>query len=530
MQELDAYCQNGKFEDMPLSNELLDGFGMESYQAITPGGLPSPNSSNPDLPGSVQQSPVLPSLSTLTGGCDFQPSDDSLDSDNDPLSPHLQQLQEPRTTTSSNTSSSYPSTAQSFSNTSNYFQTHVLEREPSMTSSSPTNTGHYQTFTIPSEDALCMSHNSFQSRAGTAPSNGSFEQTAPIERPKSTHLPIAPKVVNNTSSASVPANSQHSPTLRPQHFIRNPSHLRNQIHPEQPQYPPFASTATSSYTTVQVPHNMPASRDSTNAQAPNVSPSHRDYQNLQHFSNKPPFRRIASRQNQNRGSPVLQNYQPFQESSLRTSVNSTSGQNLWRAGPFPQLQYPNPQPIFQKQSSSSPYMGHHHLSRSQGNSMVNYSPEQHHMQPSNLLEKSCTGHDQTDLDFNGSNPAGVKREMSSPDLKSEIASPNSQKKRRVKQELKHNNDNEMAADPVAFQTTDLEGLGPADQINVATLIDAMHNTDNVEDNLGMQKTWEKVRKVKAFRIKQVCVELLVSLIFPQCALEDNDINSRYFRI
>lgn len=146
--------------------------------------------------------------------------------------------------------------------------------------------------------------------------------------------------------------------------------------------------------------------------------------------------------------------------------------------------------------------------------------------------------DSTNSGFNGSSPMSIKREVSSPgsehvvstpNFTGQIASSSSQKKRREKQDPKSNDDNEMVIDPIALQTADLTNLGPTDHANVTALIDAMHNTDNVEDNLGMQKTWEKVRKVKALRIREVCVELLVSLRFVQCALEGNDTDLWYFR-
>lgn len=505
MQELDDVFCLSKFEDMPLSNELLDDFGTESYQATTPGGLPSPNSSNPDLPDSVRQSPVLPSLSTLTGGYGSQPNDGSLGADNDPLGPHLQQSKQTCTNTGSNTSN-------------NSSKAYVQQVEPSMTSSSSTNKGQGQTFTAPSEGALCIPNNSFQSGAATVP----------IGRLMSTRMPIASKVVNNTSSTSAPAKSQRSPTSRPQHFVRNPSHLRNQIHPELSQYFPVAATATGNYATGQVPHTMSSSHNFINEQTPNTSLSQTGHQNVQHLPNKPQFRRIASAQNQS---------QPFQESSMRTSLTSNLGQNPWQAGHIPQPQYPDPQPMFQQQSNRSPYMSHHHILSSQGNSMINFSPVQYHMQPSTLVGASYMGHDQTDYDLKGSSQVGTKLEMSSPgsdpatspDFKSQMTSSKSQKKRRVKPDFKYNDDNEIAVDPAALQTEDLTHLNPTDRTDVAALIDAMHNTDQVEDNLGMQKTWEKVRKAKAFRIKEVCVELLVSLKLWQCALEGNDINLRQFR-
>ena len=73
-------------------------------------------------------------------------------------------------------------------------------------------------------------------------------------------------------------------------------------------------------------------------------------------------------------------------------------------------------------------------------------------------------------------------------------------------------------DPFKFQTADLMNLDPMDHNNAIALIHAMHNTDNVEDNSGMQKTWEKMRRAKAARINQVCVELLVSLETAQSVL------------
>ncbi|KAF6229006.1 hypothetical protein HO133_007120 [Letharia lupina] len=512
MQEFDACCQNGRFEDMPLSNELLDCFDMDFYQATTPGCLPSPNSSNPDLPGSGRQSP-------FASGYGSQPSDGSSGTDSNPSGLHLlQQSHESRTNTSSNTSNGHPSTNQSFSNASNNSaKTLVQQGEPSMTSANSTNARQSQTHIAPSGGLLCIPNNSFQNHAATASSNDSFEQTTPTGRPMSTHVPIAPKVLNNTSSASVPAEIQASPTLKPQHFVRHPSHLRHQIHPQLPQFSPFDMTASGVYTTDQVPDTMSLNYGFTDGQAPNVSLSHGDYQNVQHASNRPPFRRIASAHNPSRGSQVLQNHQPFQESSLRTSVTSNSGQNPWEAGHFQKPQYPDPQPMFQQQSIRSPYMGHHHLSGSPGKSMPSHSPKQYRMQLSDTRDARFMSQEPTNSSFNGSSPMSVKRELSSPgsdhvvstpNFKSQMAPREIQKKRRVKQELKSNDDNEVVIDPVALQTADLTHLSPTDHTNVAALVDAMHNTDNVEDNLGMQKTWEKVRKAKALRIREVCVDLL----------------------
>lgn len=529
-QQLDAYCQSGKFEDMPLSNEFLDGFGVDCYQVTTPGGLPSPNSSNPDLPGSGRQSPLLPCLSISAGGCGSQPSDGSSDADNDPLGSHLlQQTHESRTNVGSSTSNSRFNTDQSFLNASNdYSKTHMEQGEPLMTSSSSIKAGRHQTFTAPSEGSLCTSNNSFQSHAATVPSNYWLEQKVPLGRPMSTPLPIVPKALNNTSSASVPANLQHSPTSKPQQLVPYPSHLRHRNHSGLLHYSPFALTAAGTNTASQVPETMSSNYEFTDRQEPNASPPQSDYVVVQRSSNRPPFRRITSVHNRSRGSPVLHNYQPFQESSLRTSVTSSSGQNPWENEQVQEPNYPDPQPIFQQQSNSSPYMGHHHVSRSQGSSIIGYSPEQYRMQPTDSQDVSVISQRSMDFGFNRSSPMSVKREVYSPDtdhavstpeFKSQMASPKPQKKRRVKQEARNNDDNEVAVDPFALQTADLTNLGPTDHTNVAALIDAMHNTDNVEDNRGMLKTWDKVRRAKALRIREVCVELLVSLKTSQCALK-----------
>ncbi len=521
MQDFGALCQNGIFEDIPLGNELLDGFGIESYQVTTPGGLPSPNSSNPDLPGSGRQSPLFGSLSTFSGEYDSQPGDGSLGTDNNLLGSHLlQQLQESRTNTGSLASHSHPNTDQCFSNASNNTaKTHAQQGQASMTSSNSTNGGQYQTFTAPSEDPLCNPLTSSQSREATLPSEDSIEQTTPIGSPISTHAPIGSKVMNNTSTTSVPASSQytqHSPASKLQHFVRHPSHLRHQIHPELHHYSPYTLTATDSHTTDQVPHTMSSSQNFTNRQGFD----HIGYQNVQHSANTPLFRRITSAHNQRQGSLLPQNYQPFQESSLRTSVTSNSGQNPWEAGNFQKPQYPDPQPMFQEQSNRSPYMSHHRVLRPQGDSVISYSPELYRMQSSGSRDPSLMIQESTAFSSNGSRPMSVKREISSPDsehsvstpiLKSQMASSNSQKKRRLKQVPKNNDDNEVIIDPVALQTADLPNLDPTDHTNITALINAMHNSENVEDNLGMQKTWEKVRKTKALRIREVCVELLVSL-------------------
>ena len=515
MQELDGYCANGQFEDMPLSNELLDGFGIESYQATATGGFPSPNSSHPDLSGSRQQSPILPSLSTFTGGYDFQPGDGTSDAHDDLLAPHLlQQAQESQTYIGSNTSTNHFNTFQTLQTaSSSSSKPHVLHGQPSVTNSSYTDVGQSQNLMTPSDDTLCdSSHN----RASTVPSESSVEQIVPIWRPTSTQASIAPKVVNDTLSASASANLQHSPTSKAQHFARHPSLLRHQIHSELPQYSPLTATAEEGYITGLLPPTMSSSLNFAKRQGSNPSPSFSNYQNVHHASNRPQFRRINSTQSQSRGSPVLQTYQPFQESSLRSSVTPNSEQDSWEAGQFQLPQYPDPQPIFQQQFNRSPYVGHHHISESRGSCMSSDSSEQYLMQTGNTRNVSFLT---SEFGFNGSSPMSIKRELPSPDsdqlvstpiLRSQLASPKPQKKRRVKQELKNNDENDAAVDPVALQTMDLTNLDPTDHTNVATLIEAMHNTDNVEDNQGMQKTWEKVRKAKAFRIREVCVELLVS--------------------
>ena len=92
-----------------------------------------------------------------------------------------------------------------------------------------------------------------------------------------------------------------------------------------------------------------------------------------------------------------------------------------------------------------------------------------------------------------------------------MPSPRPQKKRRGKQQVQKRDEKTELINPVALQTADMTDLDPIDQSNVTILINAMHNTASVEDNEGMRKTWEKVRIAKAFRIREVCVELLVSL-------------------
>ena len=530
VQEMNGYYQDDTFEDMPLSDELLgifgmsnelpNGFGMEIYPATTPGGLPSPNSSNPDLPGSGRQSPLLPSVSTFSGVCGSQPSDGSLEVDIDFFASYLPQpSQDSCATMGSDTSKTHPSTNRNFSNESQHSpKAYTQPGEPSMTGSSFTNAGQYQTFTVPIDGPLCNSNDFFQDHAATGQSNESFEEIAPIGGPMSTQVSIAPKVVNNTSSASAAANSQHSPPSRSQHSKRQSSHLRNQIHPGLQQDSLFAFSDSAN----QAPHAMSSRQNFINHQEPSASPSRINHQNVQHPSTRGRYRRITSADSQNRGSPVSQNYGPFKESSLRTSVTSSSLQNDWEAGQFHTTQCRVPQPICQQQANFSPYMGHHHVSGPEGNPVISYSPEQYLVQSNDSRDVSFMGQGQTHSSFNGSSPMGRKREVSSSDsdyvvptsnLIGQMASSKSQKKRRVKQEPRNHNDDEVAIDPVALQTADLTSLTEMDHTNVMTLINAMHNTENVEDNVGMQKTWDKVRKTKAFRIREVCVELLVSLDF-----------------
>ena len=507
--QLDVYSETDLFEDMPLSGEFLDGFGVDPFQDTTPGGLPSPNFSNPDLPRSGQQSPFLPCPSTLGGRYGSQPSDRNLGADSDSLGSHLlQQSHGMRANTGSSHTNSQLDTDQSFLSSNNdYPITRLQQGTPSTTSSSPTNGEQYLPFTAPSEDSLDFSNNSFQSYAGAEPSNDFFEQMVPVARPMSTPMPVGPKFLNNTSFTSVSANLQHSPASKLQPY---PSHLRQRINSGPLQYSPFITAG-------QVPENMSSSYGVTDRQEPNASTSNSDYSNVQRSSNRPPLRRVTSAQHQNRGSPVSHNYQPFQESSLRTSVTSTPGESPWEAEQVQGPRYPEPQPMFHEQSSGSPYTGHHLVSRPQGSSSVSYSPEQYRMQPTDSQDVSLLSQRSIDFGFSGSGPVSVKGEDSSPD--SQFASPKPQKKRGWKQEFRNNDASEGTVDPFELQTADLMNLDPIDHNNAIALIHAMHNTDNVEDNSGMQKTWEKIRRAKAARINEVCVELLVSLKTAQFVLE-----------
>lgn len=509
MQDFDENYQNGAFEDMPLSNELLNCFSIESYQATAPGGLPSPNSSNPDLPGSGRQSPFLPSLSPFISGCDFQQIDGNSCAHDDFLGSH-QQLQESCPNSGSSTNPNLSHTSNSSS------ETHVPQEEPSVTSSSRADVGQSPSFSAPSDDSLCMLH---QSGISTVPSKSSAERVTPNSRPTSTHVPIAPKLAINTMFASAPANPPHSPTSKAQQFIRHPSHLRHQIHPEVLQNSLSTAIATENHTSGPLPHTMSPSSNFTNYHKSNASPPYDNYQPAHHTSNRPQPRRVTSAHNPRRGSPLLQNYKPFQESSLRSPLTSTPRENVWEAEQCQIPQYPDPQPEFQQQFNRSPYVGHHYVPEPQGNHISSHSPENYLIQSSDSRNPSFMSQGTTDFGLHGLSPVSIKRELSSPEsghlvstpnLRSQMASPKPQKKRRVKHEVKNGHDNEAAVDPDALRTTNLTNLDPTDQTNVATLIDAMHNTHNVEDNQGMQKTWDKVRRAKAFRIKEVCVELLVS--------------------
>ena len=498
--QLDVHSQSDIFDDMPLSGEFLDGFGVDPFQDTTPGGLPSPNFSDPDLPHSGQRSPTLPCVSTLGGRYGSQPSDRNLGADSDSLDSHLlQQSHGMRANTASSHTNSQLDTDQSFLN-SNYAcpKTRLQQGTPSTTSSSPTSGEQYLPFTAPSEGSLGFSNNSFQSYAGVEPSNDLFEHMVPFSRPTSTPVPVGSKFLNNTSFTSVSANLQHSPASNLQPY---PSHLRQRIHSGHLQYSPFITAG-------QVPETMSSGYGFADSQELNASTSNSDYSNVQRSSNRPPSRRLTSAQHQNRGSPISHNYQPFQESSLRTSVTSTPGESPWEAEQVQGPQYPDPHPIFHEQSSRSPYTGQHLVSRPQGSSSVSYSPEQYRMQPTDPQDVSLLSRRSIDFGFSGSGPVSVKCEDSSPD--SQFASPRPQKRRGWKQEPRNNDAGEGTVDPFKIQTADLMDLDPIDHNNTIALIHAMHNTDNVEDNSGMQKTWEKMRRAKAARINQVCVELLVS--------------------
>ena len=504
--QLDVHSPTDLFDDAPLSGEFLDGFGVDPFQDTTRGGLPSPNFSDPDLPHSGQRSPTLPCVSTLGDRYGSQPSDAILGADSDSLGSHqLQQSREMRANTASNHANSQLDTDQSFLNPNYDFpKTRLQQSTPSTTSSSPINCEQYLPFTVTSEGSLDFSNNSFQSYAGVEPSNDFSEHMVPFSRPMSTPMP---NFLNNTSFTSVSANLQHSPASKLQPY---PSHLRQRINSGPLQYSPFITAG-------QVPETMSSGYGVTDRQEPNASTSNSDYSNTQRSSNRPASRRSTSAQHQNRGSPVSHNYQPFQESSLRTSVTSTPGESSWEAEQVQGARYPDPQPTFHEQSSRSPYTGQRFVPRPQGSSSVNYSPEQYRMQPTDPQDISLSSQRSIDFGFSRSGPVSVKGEDSSPD--SQFASPTPQKKRGWKQEPRNYDAGEGTVDPFEIQTADLMDLDPTDHNNAIALIHAMHNTDNVEDNSGMQKTWEKMRRAKAARINKVCVDLLVSLETAQFVLK-----------
>ena len=501
LEGLEGFCEDGTFDDPPLSGGYFD-----VYQPTTPGGLPSPDSSNPDVPSSGRESPSLPSVSTLPGVYGSQPSDVSLDANTDPFASYLaQQLQESCANMDSDLSNYYPSTHYSFPSENN---NSPEQWESLMASSSFIKEGQYQTFTPPTEGPFCISENCFQDHTATEQSFEPFEETAPIGRSVPTQVSIAPKAVN-TSSAGAAANSQHSLPSKSPHS----SQLRNnQIHSEQQQDSPFALSDSAS----QASHAMSSTHNFINHQKPNASPSPIEHKNIQRSSSRPQGRRLMSAHNQNRGSPVSQNHQPLRESSLRNSITP------WEAGQVQTTQYSDVQSISRQQANRSPYVSHHHVSGNSGNPIIVDSRDQNHTRSSDYPDLSFMSQRPIPFGFNVPSSMSVKREVSSPDSdyvvsnsnsKSQMGSPNPQKKRRVNQESKKHDDNEIAVNPTALQTADLTNLNPTDQTSAMILINAMHNTTNVEDNPGMQKTWKKVRKAKAFRIKEVCAELVVSLDF-----------------
>lgn len=513
LKDYQDFWLNDAFGDIPFNDELLGGFEAEAYQGTTPCGLPSPNSSNPELPGSGRQSPFLPAMSTFSGVCDLQ----SFDTNLDPVISHLPQqsfFQESCADIDSNTSNFHPSSNPGFSNGNNNSpQVYRQQGEPSMTSSNFADAGPYQTFTVPIEGPLCISEDPFQNLAAIGQSNEAFDETALFGGAISTQVSNA---LNNTSCASEAAETQHSLQLKSQHS-EYPSHLCNSIHPGLQQDSPFTLNDSAS----QATHAMSSSHNLINHQAPYTSPSQINHRNVQRSPNGPPHRRIASAHNLNRGSPVSQNHQPIHESKLRTSVASSSLQNNpLETGQIQTTNYSDLQPMSRQQSIRPPYTGHHHVAGLDMNPRTSYSAEHYGMQSSDHPEVSFIGQGSTHFGFNGSSPLSAKREISSPDSeyvatisnsKSQTASPKPQKKGRVKQESRNDNDNEVVVNPIALQTADLTNMSPIDHKNVTALIKAMHNTDNVEDNDGMKKTWLKVRKTKALRIREVCVELLVSL-------------------
>ena len=139
------------------------------------------------------------------------------------------------------------------------------------------------------------------------------------------------------------------------------------------------------------------------------------------------------------------------------------------------------------------------------------------MQSTDPQDVSLLSQRSIDFGLSGSVPVSENGDDSSPD--SQFASPTPQRKRGPKQKPRNNDAGEGIFDPFGLQTADLMNLNPTDHNNAIALIRAMHNTDNVEDNSGMQKTWEKMRRAKAADINKACVDLLVSLETAQFVLE-----------
>ena len=484
----------------------MDEFSMDSYQETAPGEYHSPNPSDPDLPDNGQQSSVLPCQSKCAGSYSPHLGDRSLGAYDDIPNLHLlQQSQESHFGTDFNTSNNHPS---------NRAISHADERSLEK-SSSQTNAQQYQAFASQPEGTLCVE---LQNHATTVPSDNTVEQQTPIGTPTSTQMPITPKVANNTLSTSVSANLQSSPISRPQYCVRHPSNLRNQFHPETLKDSPSATTVAKDCDSSELSYTMPSNSKSNRCQEPNASPS---YQKTHSSSDGTQFCRVTSVHNQSHGSPVLQNHHPNLESSLRSSVLSNTGHNFGDAGHLRTAQYPDPR---------FPYASHRYVSEPQTTCIPSYSPVQYRVQPRNSEHGFLVRQGPADFSFSGSSPMSMKREISSsysdrvvssPILESLPASPKPQKKRRGKQEPKKDGDNEGTVDPIALQTADLTNLHPRDRGLIAVLINAMHNTDNVEDNEGMQKTWDKLRKDNALRIKEECIGLLVSyLLFFSTFLQD----------
>ena len=191
--KIDVFDQHDNNEDIPLSKGFLDDFGLDFYQATTPGGLPSPNILQvlkvflecfahfvkiPGSPGSSgvrQEWPLMPPLSPFTIGFDSQPIDVSSGAQNGEVKSHfleqsiLKQSQESHTDTDLGSSNIDPFSQQ---------------MKPSMTGSSCIDEGQYQNSTDPSEDSLCLA---FQSHAAPLPASRCSEQTLPQGKSTSPH-------------------------------------------------------------------------------------------------------------------------------------------------------------------------------------------------------------------------------------------------------------------------------------------------------------------------------------------------------